>query len=52
MEKFGREKAEEFKCTYRKVFEVFKMEPFRAFKTLIMEFPSEWEYEGICDEPF
>lgn len=52
MRKFGKERAEELKCTYRKVYDVFKLEPFRPFKTLVLEFPSEWEYEGICNEPF
>lgn len=48
---FGKE-AEVFKCTYRKVFEVIKVDPFPAMKELIMEFPSEWAYEGIYNEPF
>ncbi|MGO9015791.1 MAG: hypothetical protein ACLQF0_12530 [Dissulfurispiraceae bacterium] len=52
MTQFGKERAEELRCTYRKVFEIVTMAPFRPFKSVIIEFPSEWVYEGICDEPF
>jgi hypothetical protein len=49
--KHGKEKAETFKCTYRKVYEMFD-NGFRIVKRLVEEFPSEWEYQGVVDEPF
>lgn len=53
MDKFDKARAEGFKCTYRKVFEIINFPPFRSFKKLIMEFPSEWEYLGLCPaDPF
>lgn len=59
IKKFGKEIAEQFTCTYRKVFiigyevkETLGMIIKIPFRDLIMEFPSEWEYKGICDEPF
>ena len=52
MQKFGKQEAENLKCTYRKVYEVLKMEPFRPWKNLVLEFPSEWDYAGVCGEPF
>ena len=51
MNKYGKEKAEEFKCTYRKVYEMFN-NGFRVVKRLVEEFPSEWLYEGVNNEPF
>jgi hypothetical protein len=51
MSKYGKEKAETFKCTYRKVFEMFD-NGFRTVKRVIEEFPSVWSYEGAYDEPF
>jgi len=27
------------------------MAPFRPFKSVIIEFPSEWNYEGMYKEP-
>lgn len=48
---FGKEKAETFKCTYRKVYEMFD-NGFRVVKRLVKEFPSLWMYEGIVYEPF
>ena len=68
--RFGKEKAETLKCTYRKVYEciyekvrepVFDEDGFldrfigvlRCIKKeLVMEFPSEWVYEGVYSEPF
>lgn len=50
--KFGKDQAEKFKCTYRKVFEIFRLDPFPTTKKLVMEFPSEWEYEGVEEVPF
>lgn len=57
--KFGKSRAEEFKCTYTKVFlvgysenEIMGSKVRAAFKTLIMDFPSEWAYEGVFNEPF
>jgi hypothetical protein len=49
--KYGKEKTETFKCTYRKVYEMFD-NGFRIAKRLIEEFPSEWSYEGVVYEPF
>jgi len=49
---FGKAAADEFKCTYRKVYEVIKFPPFPDHKTLVMEFQSEWEYLGTCNEAF
>jgi hypothetical protein len=51
MSKYGKERAETFKCTYRKVFEMFD-NGFRTVKRVIEEFPSVWSYEGAYDEPF
>ena len=50
--KFGKEQSEQFKCTYRKVFEVIKFDPFPLMKKLVIEFPSEWVYEGVDELPF
>ncbi|HKZ57356.1 MAG TPA: hypothetical protein VJ024_06605 [Thermodesulfovibrionales bacterium] len=50
--KFGKEQAEQFKCTYRKVFEVITFDSFPLMKKLVMEFPSEWIYEGVDEVPF
>lgn len=49
--KFGKEAAEKFKCTYRKVYEILEIAPLRG-KLLVIEFPSEWEYKGLFPEPF
>ena len=66
MSKFGKVRAEKFICTYRKVYEmvyraaytakgivldVIEM-PATVKKELIIEFQSEWAYEGICQVPF
>jgi hypothetical protein len=51
MSKYGKEKVDTLKCTYRKVYEMFD-NGFRVVKRLIEEFPSEWEYGGIYNEPF
>ena len=50
--KFGKDQAEQFKCTYRKVFEVVTFDPFPAMKKLVIEFSSEWVYEGVDEVPF
>lgn len=50
--RFGKEQAEEFKCTYRKVFEIIKLDPFPVTRKLVKEYPSEWEYVGIEEVPF
>lgn len=52
MAKFGKQQAEELKCTYRKVYEWLIMAPFRPAKDILLEFPSEWDYGGRHDEPF
>jgi hypothetical protein len=59
IQKFGKARAEEFKCTYTKVFlvgysenKIMGIKVREAFKTLIMDFPSEWAYEGVFDEVF
>jgi hypothetical protein len=59
MQKFGKSRAEEFKCTYTKVFlvgyseiEILGTKCGKVIKNLIMDFPSEWAYEGTCNEPF
>ena len=49
--KYGKKKADTLKCTYRKVYEMFD-NGFRVVKRLVEEFPSEWSYEGVFDEPF
>jgi hypothetical protein len=49
--KYGKEKADTLKCTYRKVYEMFD-NGFRVVKRLIEEFHSDWSYEGLFDEPF
>jgi len=49
--KYGKEKADTLKCTYRKVYEMFD-NGFRVVKRLIEEFASEWSYEGVFNEPF
>lgn len=49
--KYGKEAAEKFKCTYRKVYEILEVAPLRG-KFLVMEFPSEWDYVGLYPEPF
>jgi hypothetical protein len=51
MTKYGKDKAETLKCTYRKVYEMFD-NGLRVVKRLIEEFPSEWSYEGVFNEPF
>jgi hypothetical protein len=51
MSSYGKVKAETFKCTYRKVYDVFN-NGFRLVKRLVEEFPSEWSFEGVYDEPF
>ena len=52
MRTFGKNRADGFACTYRKVFEIIKMNPFPVSKDLVLEFPSEWDYEGVYAEPF
>jgi len=66
MTKFGKERAESLICTYRKVYEmVYRAAytvkgivldaiemPATVRKELIIEFPSEWAYEGVYEEPF
>jgi len=49
--KYGKDKADNFKCNYRKVYEMFD-NGFRIVKRLVEEFPSEWSYEGMFNEPF
>lgn len=48
--KFGRVVCERFICTYTKVYGILNGVP--DFKYLVMEFESEWEYEGLYLEPF
>jgi hypothetical protein len=57
--RFGKSMAEQFKCTYRKVFmegyienEILRNKVHKQCRDLIMEFPSEWVYEGVFDEAF
>lgn len=57
--RFGKGLAEQFSCTYRKVFlvgyeisSVLGTEIKKPFRDVIMEFPSEWTYEGVCCEPY
>jgi hypothetical protein len=49
--KYSKENAETFKCTYRRVYEMFD-NGFRVVKRLVEEFPSVWSYEGVFNEPF
>jgi hypothetical protein len=51
MYKYGKEKTDTLKCTYRKVYEMFD-NGFRVVKRLIEEFSSDWSFEGLFDEPF
>jgi hypothetical protein len=55
----GKGVADQLKCTYRKIFiEGYEVSNIRGIeirkrvRELIMEFPSDWVYEGIYDEPF
>jgi hypothetical protein len=57
--RLGKAMAEQCTCTYRKVYllgyelsTVCGMEVKKPCRDLIMEFPSEWSYEGVCAEPF
>jgi len=57
--RFGKSMAEQFSCTYRKVFlvgyEVSSLlgtEIRKPFRDVIMEFASEWEYEEVVYDPF
>ena len=59
IKRFGKKAAEGFSCTYTKVFllgydinVIMGMELLKPFKGLIMQFRSEWNYEGIYAEPF
>lgn len=59
IKRFGKSMAEQFKCTYRRIFvegyienEIMGNKVLKPWKELIMEFPSEWAYEGVYDEPF
>jgi len=59
IKRFGKSMAEQLKCTYRKVFlegyvmgEMMGVVTRKPFRDLIMEFTSEWDYEGINYEPF
>ena len=48
--KFGKVVSECFKCTYTKVYGTLKQVP--DYRYLVMEFESNWIYQGIEDEPF
>ena len=57
--RFGKDMADQLKCTYRKVYlvgyelsTIMGVETKKPFRDLILEFPSEWSYEGIASEPF
>jgi hypothetical protein len=59
IQKFGKLRAEGFKCTHTKVYlvgyseyEIMGTKVRAPFKSLIMDFPSEWAYEGMFDEAF
>ena len=52
IERFGKDQAEAFKCSYRKVYDVITCKPFRPLKKLMMEFPSDWQYVGNYVDPF
>ncbi len=52
MREFGKQVAEELKCSYKKIYEIIKFPPFPDQRKLVMEFPSDWEYLGIEEEPF
>ncbi len=51
MNRYGKEKAETLKCSYRKVYEIVD-NGFRTVKVLLEEFQSVWSFEGVYDEPF
>jgi hypothetical protein len=51
--KFGKETAERFICTYRRVYKRgISLKPLRTKNELVMEFPSKWAFVGYVDEPF
>ena len=59
MERYGKSMAERMECSFRKVYlvgyelvESFGNEIRKRFRTLVMEFPLVWMYEGIHDTPF
>jgi hypothetical protein len=59
IKRFGKEKAETLKCTYRRIFvegyieeEIMGTKVLKRWRELIMEFPSEWAYMGTYSEPF
>jgi len=68
IERFGKDEAEKFMCTYRRVYEV-AFSKIREYvlddiflavrertvcikKELVMEFESEWDYMGVLGEPY
>lgn len=58
--RYGMEALKFLTCTYRKVFiegwedvgEVLGRVTRKKSRVLLYEFPSEWGYEGVCQEPF
>ncbi|MBF0554398.1 MAG: hypothetical protein HQK96_07520 [Nitrospirae bacterium] len=52
METFGKEQAETFTCTYTRVYEEVKIEPFRRKKLCVLAFDSDWKFIGNEEEPF
>lgn len=53
MQRFGRNHAESFSCTYRKVFiEGINIDTQAKEKILLHQFKSEWEYIGLSEDPF
>lgn len=51
--RYGMDCLKYLSCTYRKVFiEGTNTESLKKERILLHEFPSDWEYEGICGEAF
>ena len=51
MRKYGKEKADALKCTYRKVFECVSGRD-GIVRNLLLEFDSQWHFVGVVGEPF
>jgi len=51
--RYGLKVAETLQCTYRRIFTKMINEDTGKTETVtLFTFPSEWSYEGRCDEPF
>jgi hypothetical protein len=51
--RYGKDRLKYLSCTFRKVFiEGTNSESLKKERILLHEFPSDWNYEGICGEAF